>query len=273
MKLMGKPKISAFVITFNEAKKIADCIESLLWVDEIIVVDDYSSDGTAEICERYDKVKLYRNKFTGFKDQKSFAASLANNDWVLELDADERVSEEMKREVQAITSSDFSAFDAFAFRRITNFWGKWIKHTSMYPDYKTRLYNKRKGGWSDGNIHERFIPLGNTRKIHADIIHDQDLDLHTFLKRTARYSEMSAGDMFASGKRAKWHHFTIRPVYTLVYRYFVRLGFLDGIQGFVISVMGGIGTFVKYMTLYELQSGVRDPSRDSRPVTFQLTNK
>jgi glycosyltransferase involved in cell wall biosynthesis len=260
---MEKPKISAFVITFNEGEKIAACLESLSWVDEIVVVDDYSSDGTAEICERYEKVRLYRNKFTGFKDQKSFAVSLTSNDWLLELDADERVSEQMKDEIQAIPTIDFSAFNAFAFRRITNFWGKWIKHASMYPDYKTRLYNKQKGAWSEGNIHERFIPLGNTRKIHADIVHDQNLDLLAYLKRTARYSEMSASDMFVRGKRAKWHNFTIRPIYTFFYRYFARLGFLDGIQGFVIAVMGGIGTFVKYMTLYELQTGKRNLSQDS----------
>ncbi len=250
---MERPKISAFVITWNEAGKIAACIDSLAWADEIVVVDDLSTDGTLDVCAAHG-VKCVQHKFTGFKDQKSYAMSQVANDWVLELDADERVSPEMREEILGLKAEDFSRYSCFEFRRLTRFWGKWIRHASLYPDYKARLYLRTNGAWSDGNIHERFITGGETKKLPCDIIHEQDLDIHGYFLRTARYADLSAADYFSRGKRAKWHHVTVRPLYTFFYRYFVRLGFLDGVHGFVISVMGSIGTFMKYMKLYELQN-------------------
>lgn len=245
-------KISAFIITKNEEKNIEDCLKSLHWVDEIVVVDDFSEDNIETICKRYG-VKFFRNKFTGFKDQKKYAMELTSKDWVLELDADERISDELKDAIKNIKSEDFEKFDGFEFKRKNYFWGKWIKHGGFYPDYKLRLYNKKRGRWTDQNIHERFIPNGETKKINGDIIHFQTMDLKTFFLKTIRYSYLSAEELFKSKKRARWHHFTVRPLYTFLYRYLVRLGFLDGLQGFVISVMGAIGTYAKYMFLKEME--------------------
>lgn len=247
------PLISAFVITKNESAKLADCLTSLNWADEIVVVDDFSTDSTPDICAEAG-VSFFQNAFSSFRDQKSLAMSLAANDWVLELDADERVSDEMRNAIQALTPGDYEKFDCFKFKRKTRFWGKWIKHSSFYPDYKARLYCRTRGAWNNANVHERFIPDGLTKKLGGDILHEQDLDLHTYLLRIARYANMSAADYFVNGKRAKWHHVSIRPAFTFIQRYFIRLGFLDGVQGFVISVMGAIGTFLKYMRLYEIQS-------------------
>jgi glycosyltransferase involved in cell wall biosynthesis len=247
------PRISAYVITKNEAGKIGDCLISLDWVDEVVVVDDFSTDSTPEICSKFG-VSFHQKKFSSFRDQKSHAMSLASNDWVLELDADERVSDEMKCAIQALHAGDYEKYDCFEFRRKTRFWGKWIKHSSFYPDYKARLYCRTRGAWNDVNVHERFIPNGPAKKLDGDILHEQDLDLHTYLLRIARYANMSAADYFTRGKRAKWHHVSVRPVATFFQRYLIRLGFLDGIQGFVISVMGAISTFLKYMRLYEIQN-------------------
>jgi len=247
-----RPNISAFVITKNEASKIADCIESILWVDDIVIVDDFSTDETPDICRSYN-VKFVQHKFTGFKDQKSYAMSLTLHDWVLELDADERVSEVMRRSIISLNDEDMKKYSCFEFSRLTRFWGKWIRHASLYPDFKARFYNKLDGAWSEGNIHERFIPRGLTKKIYADIIHCQDLDIHTYFTRTARYSDMSAQELYARGKKVRLLHFTLRPVYTFIYRYFFRLGFLDGVHGFVVAIVGAFGTFVKYLKLYELQ--------------------
>lgn len=247
------PQISAFVITKNESVKLADCLKSLSWADEIVVVDDFSSDGTPDICKKFG-VTFFQHTFNNFRDQKSHAMSLATNDWVLELDADERVSDEMRSAIQALKTDDYERCDCFEFKRKTRFWGKWIKHSSFYPDYKARLYCRTRGAWNNANVHERFIPNGLTKKLDGDILHEQDLDLHTYLLRIARYANMSAADYFANGRRAKWHHVSIRPVTAFFQRYFIRLGFLDGVQGFVISVMGAIGTFLKYMRLYEIQN-------------------
>lgn len=251
----ANPKISAIVITKNESAKIADCLESLQWVDEIIIVDDYSADATKEICQRYN-VRFFQHTFTGFKDQKSFAMSLTSHDWILELDADERVSDTMRQSILNLGETDFIGCSCFEFRRLTRFWGKWIRHGSFYPDYKGRLYNKRQGAWSERNIHERFVTRGGVKRLPGDILHFQDLDIHSFIMRTARYADISALEYYRQGRIAKWHHFTVRPLYTFVYRFFLRLGILDGIQGFVIAVIGALGTFIKYMKLYELQNGL-----------------
>ncbi|HEU0265630.1 MAG TPA: glycosyltransferase family 2 protein, partial [Geobacterales bacterium] len=150
---MARVPISAFVITRNEELKIADCLASLSWVHEIVVVDDFSSDRTADIC-RQAGVRLIQHSFTGFRDQKSHAMSLTSHDWVLELDADERVSEKMRQSIEALTEDDLARHSSFSFPRITRFWGKWIRHSSLYPDRKERLYHKPSGAWSDKNIHE-----------------------------------------------------------------------------------------------------------------------
>lgn len=252
MNPLPRPTIAAFVITRNEAAKIGECLASLHWVDEIVVVDDYSSDATPEICREHG-VSFHQHRFTGFKDQKRHAMNLTSHEWVLELDADERVSAAMKTAIQQLVNDDFAAYSCFEFKRKTRFWGKWIMHASLYPDYKGRLYNKNNGDWSEGNIHERFITRGVTKKLAGDILHPQDLDLHTYFSRTARYADLSAQDYFSRGKNTSWHHVTIRPLYTFIYRYLLRCGVLDGVQGFVVSVMGAIGTFMKYMKLYELR--------------------
>jgi glycosyltransferase involved in cell wall biosynthesis len=251
---VSRPGISAFVIAKDEAAKIGACLDSLQWVDEIVVVDDFSSDATPDIC-RNKGVSFHQHAFTGFRDQKSFAMTLTSHDWVLEIDADERVSPEMRQCIENLNAADFETISCYEFRRITSFWGKWIRHASFYPDYKGRLYHKRRGMWSEANIHERFIPSGKTRRIAADIIHDQNLDICSYFRRTVRYGEMSAADLFARGRRACWLHLTFRPLYTFFYRFVVRLGFLDGMPGFVISAMGAVGTFAKYSKLYELQRG------------------
>lgn len=246
------PKISGIVITKNNEDKIADCIRSMSWLDEVVVVDDFSQDRTREICESLG-ARVVCHPFEGFVEQKKYATSLTRNRWVLQLDADERVSEEMREAIEKIPEGDFEKYACFEFRRRTYFWGKWIKHSTFYPDYKPRLFDKERGEWGGINPHDKFFPDGPTKKIKADILHFQDWDLKTYAERVILYSKLSAQEYYRQGRRARWHHVTVRPLYTFFYRYFIRGGFLDGIQGLVISVMGAFGTFVKYMMLFELQ--------------------
>jgi glycosyltransferase involved in cell wall biosynthesis len=247
------PQISAYVITKNESAKIAGCLASLDWLDDRVVVDDFSSDRTAEIAAECG-ARVISNPFNGFRDQKRFAMEQTRHDWVLELDADERVSPEMRAAIQTLSDDDFKGCNGFAFCRLTRFWGKWIRHGSLYPDYKVRLYHRRHGVWSSGDVHERFIPQGAVRRIPVDIVHEQDLDLRLYVARTARYAEMSAADYARAGKQWSWFDF-LRPVHTFVYRFFIRCGFLDGVHGFLIAVVGAMGTFLKYAHLLELTKG------------------
>jgi glycosyltransferase involved in cell wall biosynthesis len=246
-------KISAFVITKNNADKIADCLESLQWADEIVVVDDFSTDSTPEICRKYG-VKFQQHKFEGFQEQKVYATSLAEYDWVLKIDADERVTDEMRRSIESLTEDDFSRYSCFEFKRLTCFWGKWIRHASWYPDYNPRLFNKHQGEWGGINPHDKFMTRGVSKKLAGDILQFQNWYLFTYANRTALYSNISAMEYHRRGGRARWHHITIRPLYTFLYRYFFRLGFIEGFHGFVISFMGAVGTFLKYSKLYELQN-------------------
>ncbi len=247
-----KFKISAFIITKNEEKNIEDCLKSLSWVNEIVVVDDFSEDSTEAICKNYN-VKFIKNKFISFKEQKSFAMSNTSNEWVLEIDADERASDEMKKEIENLIDDDLKKYDGFEFKRKNYLRGKWLKFGAQYPDYKLRLYNKKRGNWSENKVHERFIVNGASKRLKGDILHFQDVDLKKLISKTINYSFLSAQELFKKGKKAKWHHYTIRPLYTFFYRYFFRLGFLDGLEGFIISVVGAIGTFSKYMFLKEME--------------------
>ncbi|KAF0220700.1 MAG: hypothetical protein FD174_1024 [Geobacteraceae bacterium] len=246
-------KISAFVITKNNGDKIGDCLKSLEWADEIIVVDDFSEDTTPAICRSHANVKFVQNKFAGFQEQKLYAMSLTANDWVLKIDADERVSAEMRNGILALTEKDFATYSCFEFKRLTCFWGKWIRHGSFYPDYNPRLFHKHQGAWRGVNPHDKFYPTGLTKKLAGDIFHFQNWDLSAYASRTILYSTISAGEYYKGGRRAKLSDFTIRPLYTFFYRYLIRLGFLEGPHGLVIAVMGALGTFVKYMKIYELQ--------------------
>ena len=245
-----KLPISAFVITRNERHNIDDCIASLAFVAEIVVVDDYSDDGTAERCAELG-CRVISNRFTSFSAQKRFAMEATRHEWVLELDADERISPALQAAIAALTAADFARYDGFAFRRLTRFWGKWIRHSSLYPDYKTRLYHKERGAWTTARVHEHFKPQGAVHRIPHDILHCQDLDLRTYAQRTMRYAELSAADLHDRGRRARWFDF-LRPIHMIFLRYVIRLGFLDGVHGVAIAAMGGFGTFYKYFRLYEL---------------------
>lgn len=259
-----KPRISAFVITKNNGDKIAGCLASLEWADEVVVVDDFSSDDTPRICSGFPNVRFSQHKFEGFQEQKIHAMSLAANDWVLKVDADEQVTSEMRDSILALTGDDCRENSCFEFKRLTCFWGKWIRHGSFYPDYNPRLFNKHEGAWGGINPHDKFMTQGRTRKLAGDILHFQNWDLYTYACRTALYSNISAIEYYKGGRKAHWHQVTVRPLYTFFYRYFFRLGILDGWHGFVIAIMGAYGTFMKYMKIHELQHD-KVPSCMRRP--------
>lgn len=242
--------LSAYIITKNESAKINACIHSLDFIDEIIVVDDYSEDDTTEQASACG-AQVISHQFTGFRAQKCFAMGQATNNWILELDADERISAEMRSAIMELTADDFSQYDGFAFKRITRFWGKWIHHSSLYPDYKVRLYNRLNGKWSGGTVHERFVPKGEVKRLQVDIIHEQDLTIKSYMNRIDRYAQLSASDYAAAGRHSSILDF-LRPLHTFFYRLIIRRGFLDGIHGVIIAYFGAIGTFLKYAYLFEI---------------------
>jgi glycosyltransferase involved in cell wall biosynthesis len=245
--------VSGFVITKNEESTIGGCLASLSFLDDIVVVDDFSDDKTEEVCKSFNNVRFYRNKFDSFTSQKSFALSLTKWDWVLEIDADERVSDEMRDSILSITPEDFRRFNCFFFKRRNFFGHRWIRHGGFYPDYKGRLYNKGKGRWSFGRVHERFIADPPWKKLNGDILHYQSANLKEYLLKQIRYAELGALDLYARGVKSKWYSYSLRPLYTFLYRYLVRLGCLDGSYGFALAVIGSISTWAKYYFLAHLE--------------------
>jgi glycosyltransferase involved in cell wall biosynthesis len=246
-----KNRISATVRTFNEAKNIRECLESLTWADEIVVVDSNSADSTVAIAGEFtDKVII--QKWLGHVAQSQFATDRTSNVWVMHLDADERVSPALRDEILALDLEN-SPYDAYEMPRRHFFMNRWINHSAWYPDYKIRLFRKDLCKWGGYAPHDEVKVKGRKKKLKNDILHYIYQDLSHFAATKNNYSSLTARDHFKNGKRARVIDFTLRPLYAFLYRYFFRLGIADGIPGFIISVMEAHAVFMKYSKLYELQ--------------------
>ena len=245
-------KISAVIITFNEEKNINNCIVSLKEVvDEIVVVDSFSTDGTEEICRQND-VKFVQHAFDGYVQQKNRALDLASNNHVLSLDADEVLSPELQQSVQAI-KKNWDA-DAYNLNRLNNFCGHWIRHCGWYPDSKVRLWDKRKGRWSGFSLHEIVVMEKNAvvKRAKGDILHYSYDSISEHILRINKYSGIMAQGSFDLGKKPNVFKLIFSPIFYFIKNYFFRLGFLDGIFGFFICVNMAHYCFLKYAKRIEI---------------------
>jgi glycosyltransferase involved in cell wall biosynthesis len=251
---MDKPvKISAVIITLNEAQNIGRCLDSIREVaDEIIVVDSYSTDKTKEICSRMD-VKFLEHPFEGHIEQKNYAVSCASYEHVLSLDADEVLSETLKQSILAVKQS--WRFDGYAFNRLTNYCGKWIRHSGWYPDTKLRLWHKGKGRWGGVNPHDRVMMDAQSRVCHlvGDLHHYSYHSIKDHIGQINSFSEIAARAAYAEGRNANLLlDIVLNPLLTFFKKYFLKLGILDGYQGFMIAIHTAYGKFLKYIKLREL---------------------
>ena len=238
------PTFSAIVITKNEARNIADCLKSLAFCDERIVVDSGSSDGTVSIAQDND-AKVVSHPFAGFGAQKNFALSLAQGDWVVSLDADERVSDELRNEImQAVARADA---DGYEMPRLSTFCGRPMRHSGWYPDYVLRVFRRGKARFSDDLVHERVVCEGRTARLKSPLIHHPVLRLEEALSRMDRYSTAGADMLEASGRKVSFATGIARGLWSFVRTYFLRAGFLDGREGFLLAVANAEGTFYRYM--------------------------
>ncbi len=251
---MDKPvKISAVIITYNEERNIDRCLESLRAVaDEIVVVDSYSTDSTQEICNRMN-VKFLQHHFDGHIEQKNYALACAGYDHVLSLDADEVLSEPLIQSIQAAKKS--WQFDGYSVNRLTNYCGKWIRHSGWYPDTKLRLWDKTKGRWGGVNPHDRVMLDTSSRICHlpGDLYHYTYRTIQDHIEQINRFSEIAARAAHAEGRHANlWLDIVANPLLTFFKKYFLKLGFLDGYQGFMIAIHTAYGKFLKYIKVREL---------------------
>ena len=248
----GKPKISVTIRTFNEEKNLQECLESVSWADEIVVVDSHSSDSTLDIAKRFtDRVII--QKWLGHIGQSQFATDQTTNLWVLHMDADERVSPALRDEILSLDLAA-SPCDAYEMPRRHFFMQQWINHSAWYPDYKIRLFRKDRCKWGGYAPHDEVKVSGPKIRLKNDLLHYIYQDIAHFSATKNNYSSLTAADHFKNGRRARVVDFTLRPLYAFLYRYFVRLGIADGIAGFTISVMEAHAVFLKYIKLYEIQN-------------------
>lgn len=247
-------KISATIITLNEEERIEVCLKSLSWADEIVVVDSGSTDSTVSICKRYTDKVVIKDNWEGYGRQKNICAELASNDWIFNIDADETVSEELKREITGLSSNALSSYDAYKVARKNFFNNVWIRHGGWYPDYITRLYNKKRCRFSDSIVHEAVTGGSSYKNLKGWLNHYTYQNLTEYFTRLDKYSSLAAEEMLKKGRRFRWHDLILRPPFNFLKNYIIKLGFLDGCYGIIVAYGYSRYSFKKYEGLKKLGS-------------------
>jgi glycosyltransferase involved in cell wall biosynthesis len=249
---LPRQPFSVVIIAKNAARQLAACLESASFADEMLVVDSGSIDGTAELAAKRG-ARVLQKEWLGFGRQKQFAVEAARHDWVLCLDADERVSEPLRASILAALAAP--AAQAYAMPRCNRFMGRWLRHGEGYPDWSLRLFDRRHARWSDDPVHEKVVTDAPVARIKGDLLHDSAETLAAYLDKQNRYTSMQAEALFKAGKRAGVAQLLLSPALRFVKFYFLRLGFLDGTAGLVHIAIGCCNSFHKYAKLMALQRG------------------
>lgn len=254
-------KISAVIITFNEEKYIERCLKSVARVaDEIVVVDSLSTDNTSEICKSFG-VRFIEKPFKGYRDQKNFALTQASYDYVLSLDADEALSPELEKSILEV-KQDFK-YDGYKFNRLNSFCGKWMYHTNLFPECRIRLFNRKKAHWGRFNIHEIVI-LDNSSSVKflkGNLLHWLCDSYEEIIGKMNKYTTLSAEEYFKQGIRSNKARLILSPLWRFLHSFFLKLGFIDGFDGFVVSRILASTSFLKYAKLRELHVQAKQLTR------------
>ncbi len=246
--------LSSIIIAKNEEVNIRRCIESQLQcIDDIVViVDSKSNDRTLDIVKGYDRVNCEISDWKGYAGTKQFALTLVKNDWVLWIDADEEITEELSEELNRFKNSAPKE-KAFSLARRAFFLGKWIKHSGWYPGRVVRLFNKNFAQFSNKDVHEFLEVSGETGKLNSDLNHYTDPNIFHYFEKFNKYTTLAADELSTSNKTAGFNDLLLRPVFLFIKMYFLRRGFLDGIHGFILAIFSSTYVFVKYLKLWEIQ--------------------
>jgi glycosyltransferase involved in cell wall biosynthesis len=246
--------LSATIITYNEQANIGRCLDSLAGIaDDIVVVDSYSQDRTAEICAMY-SVRFVRHDFEGHIQQKNYALALAQSDYVLALDADEALTEGLRESIREAKRNWFA--DGFLVHRRTNYCGRWIWHSGWYPDRKIRLWNRSKGRWAGVNPHDRVVMDEGSRiaRLDGDLLHYSYSSGRQHLDKMDRFSSIAAGEAYRRGRRVRLvSDIVLNPALTFLKKYLLQAGFLDGGAGLKIAARTARGKFLKYNKLRKME--------------------
>jgi len=249
--MIAAMEISAVVITYNEETRLEGALKSLQGiVSEIVVVDCHSSDGTVKLARKYTD-KVFERTWTNFADQKNFANSKAAFPWILSLDADERVSPELRQELLELKEMEPEC-SGFSIPRQVYYLRRWVCHSGWYPDRKIRLFRKDKARWEGEYVHEKLEVDGKIEKLKGPIHHFTYRNIAEHLARINKFSDLGAQKLYAQKKKCRWYHLVCLPFFRFVRAYLLKRGFLDGFAGLVISVLTGYAVFVRYAKLREI---------------------
>jgi (heptosyl)LPS beta-1,4-glucosyltransferase len=249
-------KLTVTVITRNEAANIEGALESVKWADEIVVVDSHSADETVALARKYN-ARIVVHDWAGYSAQRNYAAEIASNDWILALDADERVPTELAVEIQRIMREG-SVHGGYRMPRISYYLGRWIRGTDWYPDYQLRLYDRRVGRFNGKRVHESVeLTYGRPGQLQHDLQHYPYRDISDHVTSIDHYTTLAAEEWFAEGRRTNAIEFAVHPPIAFLRNYVARRGFRDGAAGFLISILNSYYVFLKVLKLWELQRGYR----------------
>lgn len=247
--------VSACIITFNEADRIGDCLASLSFCDDIVVVDSQSTDATVALAEAAG-ARVLQRPFDGFRSQKQFAVEQARHDWVLCLDADERVDATLRAAIERARDAGFAGAAGYRFARLSDYFGRFLRHGNAYPDRVLRLFDRRRGGWrGKREVHEAASVDGTVVTLAGDLIHYPYRSLEQQLQKTQRYARMMAEHDFARGKRATIGKLILAPAWRFWRGYLLRGGFRDGWHGLVYAYVRANYVRQKTIMLWLLQNG------------------
>ena len=255
-------RLTVTIITLNEAEHIADAIDSASFADEILVVDSGSTDQTVEIA-RGKGVRLLTRAWSGYVDQKNFAAEQASHDWIFSLDADERIPPALANEIRSVLTGD-PPYYGYRIPRVTFHLGRWIRTTDFYPDYQTRLYHRRFGRWRGRYVHESVSVDGASGQLSNELQHYSFSDLRDQIQRINQYSTLSAKQMYEAGRRTGPVEILVHPPAAFLRNYVLRRGFLDGTAGLTISLVNAWSVGLKFMKLWELQRSSKSQTPSSK---------
>lgn len=247
--MQQKTPLSVVIIALNAASQIEACLESAAFADEIVVVDSGSQDDTREIALKYGARVLHQD-WLGFGRQKQFAVDRASHDWVLCLDADERVSDPLRASI--VEALQEPRFRAYRVPRCNFFMGRWLRHGEGYPDSILRLFDRCVAHWSEDEVHEKVLTTLPVGSLQGDLLHESQESLAAYLEKQNRYTSLQAEELAGRGKQVTIGRLVASPLLRFVKFYFLRLGFLDGVPGLVHILIGCFNSFVKYAKLHEL---------------------
>lgn len=245
-------KISALIICKNEERNIEECLKSVLWCDEIILIDSYSTDNTINIAVKYSPV-IIQNEWNGFAEQRKFALTKVKTEWIFSLDADERCTEILRDEIlNKISGSDISV-NGFEIPRKSFFLNKWIRHGGWYPNYQLRLFKKNSAGVTDRKVHESYTVIGNTDRLKNDIQHYTVTSVRDFMIKINDYSDLSAVEKI-DRKKIGYFDLLVMPQIAFFQQYVMKGNFLDGIEGLMVSRFHMITKLLNNMKIFEMQN-------------------